>query len=110
MPAGIIAVRVENPMLALAFIGVVLFGFQAWISNLQTVPSDLFPTSAVASVAGIGGASAGLSSMFFTLGTGWVVDHFSYTPVLTAAGLLAPLGAIAFFLLIGKIERLELKP
>jgi hypothetical protein len=47
--------------------------------------------------------------MFFTLVTGWVVDHFSYTPVLTAAGILAPLGAIAFFLLIGKIERLELK-
>jgi len=109
MPAGIIAARVENPMLALAFIGAVLFGFQAWISNLQTLPSDFFPTRAVASVAGISGAAAGISSMFFTLGTGWVVDHFSYTPVLTAAGILAPLGAIAFFLLIGKIGRLELK-
>jgi ACS family hexuronate transporter-like MFS transporter len=109
MPAGIIAVRVDSPMLALALIGIVLFGFQSWINNLQTLPSDLFPSSAVASVAGMGGAGAGISSMFFILATGWVVDHFSYTPVLTAAGLLGPLGAIVFFLMIGKIKRVEMK-
>ena len=52
MTAGILAVRAENPMVALALIGVVLFGFQSWISNVQTLPSDIFPKSAVGSVAG----------------------------------------------------------
>lgn len=104
MPAGILAARTPDPMLALALIGVVLFGFQFWINNVQTLPSDFFPDSSVASVAGLGGVGAGIGSMFFTLGTGWVVDHFSYTPVLTAAGLLAPLGTLVLLGLAGTIQ------
>lgn len=104
MPAGILAARAPNPMTALALIGVVLFGFQFWINNVQTLPSDFFPDNSVASVAGLGGVGAGIGSMFFTLGTGWVVDHFSYTPVLTAAGLLAPIGTLVLLSLAGKIQ------
>ena len=107
MPAGILAARTPNPMTALALIAVVLFGFQFWINNVQTLPSDLFPAEAVASVAGLGGVGAGVGSMIFTLGTGWVVDHFSYAPVLTAAGLLAPLGTLLLFLLLGTISPLN---
>jgi MFS transporter, ACS family, hexuronate transporter len=104
MPAGILAARTPDPMLALALIAVVLFGFQFWINNVQTLPSDFFPDSTVASVAGLGGVGAGIGSMLFTLGTGWVVDHFSYTPVLTAAGLLAPLGTLVLLGLAGTIQ------
>lgn len=107
MPAGIFAARTPDPMVALALIGVVLFGFQFWINNVQTLPSDFFPDSAVASVAGLGGVGAGIGSMFFTLGTGWVVDHFSYTPVLTAAGLLAPLGTLVLLGLAGTIQPVQ---
>ena len=105
MPAGILAARASDPMVALALIGVVLFGFQFWINNVQTLPSDFFPDRAVASVAGLGGVGAGIGSMIFILATGWVVDHFSYTPVLTAAGILAPVGTIALLLLAGPIKR-----
>jgi ACS family hexuronate transporter-like MFS transporter len=97
-------------MLALALIGVVLFGFQVWINNVQTLPSDFFSDKAVASVAGLGGTGAGIGSMIFILGTGWIVDHFSYVPVLVAAGLLAPLGTAALFALAGPIERLPARP
>jgi MFS transporter, ACS family, hexuronate transporter len=107
MPAGIFAARTPDPMLALALIAVVLFGFQFWINNVQTLPSDFFPDSTVASVAGLGGVGAGIGSMFFTLGTGWVVDHFSYTPVLTAAGLLAPLGTLVLLGLAGTIQPVQ---
>jgi len=48
--------------------------------------------------------------MIFVLGTGWIVDHFSYVPVLVSAGLLAPLGTAVLFALMGRIERLPLKP
>jgi ACS family hexuronate transporter-like MFS transporter len=97
-------------MVALALIGVVLFGFQVWINNVQTMPSDFFPAGAVASVAGLGGTGAGIGSMIFIFATGWVVDHFSYTPVLVTAGLLAPLGTIALFLLAGPIHKVALRP
>ena len=49
-PAGILAVRAESPYTALALMGVVLLGFQIWVNNLQTLPSDFFPGSAVGSV------------------------------------------------------------
>lgn len=109
MPAGILAAFAEDPMAALVLIGVVLFGFQVWINNVQTLPSDFFSSRAVASVAGLGGTGAGIGSMIFIFTTGWVVDHFSYTPILVAAGLLAPLGTLALFLLAGPIRRVPLK-
>ena len=107
MPAGILAAFVHDPLVALALIGVVLFGFQVWINNVQTLPSDFFPDRAVASVAGLGGTGAGIGSMIFILTTGWVVDHFSYVPVLVAAGLLAPIGTAVLFALSGKIGRIS---
>ena len=110
MPAGILAALARDPMVALALIGVVLFGFQVWINNVQTLPSDYFPDKAVGSVAGLGGTGAGIGSMIFILSTGWIVDHFSYVPVLVSAGLLAPLGTSVLFALSGRIERLPLKP
>ena len=108
MPAGILAAFAHDAMVALVLIGVVLFGFQVWINNVQTLPSDFFPDKAVASVAGLGGTGAGIGSMIFVFGTGWVVDHFSYVPVLVVAGLLAPLGTLVLFALCGRIERVSL--
>ena len=107
MPAGILAAFVSSPLVALGLIGVVLFGFQVWINNVQTLPGDFFPDTSVASVAGLGGTGAGIGSMIFILTTGWVVDHFSYVPILVIAGVLAPLGTIVLFTLSGKIERLK---
>ena len=110
MPAGIFAAFARDAMVALALIGVVLFGFQVWINNVQTLPSDFFSDKAVASVAGLGGTGAGIGSMIFIFSTGWLVDHFSYVPVLFVAGLLAPLGTMVLFALSGRIERVKLKP
>ena len=109
MLAGAGAAFVAQPLAALALIGVVLFGFQVWINNVQTLPSDFFSAKAVASVAGLGGTGAGIGSMIFVFTTGWVVDHFSYTPILVAAALLAPLGTLALFALAGPIRPVSLK-
>lgn len=108
MPAGILAAYTPDSMTALALIGVVLFGFQVWINNVQTLPSDFYPSKAVGSVAGLSGMGAGIGSMIFIFTTGWVVDHFSYTPILIAAGLLAPIGTIVLFALAGTIRRVPL--
>ncbi len=107
MPAGILAAFTKDHMVALALIGVVLFGFQVWINNVQTLPSDFVSDKSVASVAGLGGTGAGLGSMLFIFTTGWVVDHFSYTPILIAAGILAPVGTFVLFVLTGTIKKIQ---
>lgn len=113
MPAGIFAAFVKSPLVALALIGVVLFGFQVWINNVQTLPSDFFSSREVGSVAGLGGTGAGLGAILFTLTTGWVVQHFSYVPILVAAGLFGPLGTLVLFVVCGPIrpvERIRARP
>lgn len=109
MPAGIAAAFTPDSMMSLTLIGVVLFGFQVWINNVQTLPSDFFSSKAVGSVAGLGGAGAGIGSMIFIFSTGWIVDNFSYTPVLVTAGLLAPIGTIVLFVLAGNINKVRMK-
>lgn len=109
MCSGIFAARASNPWVAMSFIAVVLFGFQAWINNVQTMPSDYFPATAVGAVTGMGGAGAGLGAILLTQTTGLVVDRFgSYTPVLTLAGVLPILGTALLFRLGGRIRRVEL--
>ena len=105
MCTGLFAAVAHSAAAALAAIAVVLFGFQAWINNVQTLPSDYFPESAVGSVAGLGGLGAGVGAILFTQTTGFVVDHFSYTPILIAAGLLPLLGTALLFALGGRITR-----
>jgi ACS family hexuronate transporter-like MFS transporter len=109
IPAGILAVQAESPYAALAWMGVVLFGFQIWINNVMTLPSDCFPGSAVASVAGLGGTAAAIASVLYNWNTGRVVDLLGYTPVFVAAGVLGPLGLVAVLLLAGRVEQVRVR-
>ena len=109
LPTGIIGALSDSPYVALAWFSITLFGFQFWVSNVQTLASDFFPLGAVGSIAGFSGTAAGLGAMILTFITGWVVDHFSYTPMLITAGILGPLSTIALFILSGKIRKIEIE-
>jgi ACS family hexuronate transporter-like MFS transporter len=104
MMAGIPAAFAKDAFVALGFISIVTFGFQAWINNVQTLPSDFFPAQAVGAVAGLGGVGAGIGSILYVLATGWVVDHFSYNPILVIASFLPLAGTLILFLLSGRIK------
>ncbi|HEV2695213.1 MAG TPA: MFS transporter [Verrucomicrobiae bacterium] len=107
MSFGNPAATAQSALVALAFIGVVLFGFQCFISNVQTMPSDFFPKDAVASVAGMSGFSAGIGAILLTFATGFVVDHFhTYTLILVTTALLPWLATLILLVLAGKIRRL----
>lgn len=109
MLANILAATSRGPLAALAFIGLVLFGFQSWIGNVQTLPSDFFSADVVASVAGLGGLGAAVGSILLNQATGFVVDRFhSYTPILIAASVLPLLATTVLLVLGGPIRRVEL--
>jgi len=106
VPLGVAGVvTATSDAIAIASISMIAFAFQSWIVNIHTIPSDTFPKQDVGSVFGIGGTAAGIASMLFTLLVGYVVDHFSYTPVFIMVGVMAPLAAVLFFTIMGKIER-----
>jgi hypothetical protein len=62
----------------------------------------------VASVTGLGGLGISASAIA-QLSIGYVISHFSYGPVFTAAGLLHPTAAIVMLLLVGKIKQTEVR-
>jgi ACS family hexuronate transporter-like MFS transporter len=107
MLGGIPAALADSAGWALAWIACVTFGFQTWINNVQTLPSDIFESRAVASVAGLGGVGAGLGAMLFTYTTGVVVDRVhSYTPMLVIAGILPIIGTVVLFAIGGTFRSL----
>jgi len=109
MMAGVLAAYAESPYVALAWLSLTLFGFQFWVGNVQTLPSDYFPVGAVGSIAGFAGTAAGAGAVIFTLWTGWMRDHeYSYTPILVTAACLAPLATGVLFLLAGRIRALAI--
>ena len=108
MLAGFATAFAGSAPMAIACMSVTLFGFQFWVGNVQTLASDYFPVGAVGSIAGFAGTAAGLGAVIFTFSTGWVVDHFSYTPILLTAAILAPLATTALFLLAGRVRTLDI--
>ena len=108
IPIGVFAVvNTNSDAVAIAAISLIAFAFQSWIVNVLTLPSDCFPRKDVGSVAGIGGMAAGIASIGFTLLVGWIVDNFSYTPVYIIVGIMGPLGALVFLLIMRRIERVD---
>jgi ACS family hexuronate transporter-like MFS transporter len=107
MPFGVFAARAESPYTTLAFISVVLFGFQMWVTNIQTLPSDFFSHRSVGAVAGMGGSAAGIASLLFNLAIAPLAQRFGFPFVLAIAGSLAPVGLCLLLLLAGNIHRLD---
>jgi ACS family hexuronate transporter-like MFS transporter len=88
MMAAIPAVLVSSPWISIAFVSVAMAGYTGCLANMLALPTDLFAKNSVASVYGIASMGAGFGGMLFSLVTGWLVDHFSYTPVFIGFGLM----------------------
>jgi ACS family hexuronate transporter-like MFS transporter len=100
---------VDNLWMAVLIIGVATAAHQGFSANLYTLPSDVFPRSAVASVVGIGGMIGAIGGMAMAKYAGWVLDQIgSYTPifVVAASAYLLALGVV--HLLTPKMEPVKL--
>src|SRR5262249_12588630 len=93
MPVAILAPLVPTAALAIAATCFVTFGHAFWVGNVQALPVDFFAGNEVATASGFTGMGGAIGGMLANLGTGWLVQHFSYTPVFLIAGLMHPLSA-----------------
>jgi MFS transporter, ACS family, hexuronate transporter len=67
---------------AVALLGLAAAAHQGWSANLMTLPSDLVPQRAVASLVGIGGAAGSVGGMLIAQFTGFVLQSTgSYLPI-----------------------------
>jgi ACS family hexuronate transporter-like MFS transporter len=100
MPAAILAPLVPNAALALGAICFVTLGHAFWTSNLQAVPTDLFRAGEMGTATGFSGMGGAIGGMLANFGTGWVVQHFSYSPVFMMAGLMHPVAVTLIYVLL----------
>ncbi len=103
MASAIPAVLVKSAWVSLTLVSAAAAGYTGMLSNMLAAPADVFPTSAVASVYGLASMGSGLGGMLFTLITGWVVDHYSYTPVFIGYGLMPFIGALIWWTMLGQL-------
>ena len=104
MLSAIPAVLTQEAWLSIALVSVAMFGYTGALANMLSMPADVFPGGAVASVYGLASMGSGFGGMLFTLITGWVVDHYSYTPAFIGFGILPLLCAGILWMLAGPLR------
>jgi ACS family hexuronate transporter-like MFS transporter len=105
----VFAAQASNLWLAVAIIGLATAAHQGFSANLYTLPSDVFPRSAVGSVIGIGGMVGAIGGMVFSKYIGQVLEHIgTYTPIFAVAGSAYLLALLAVHLLTPKLEPVDL--
>lgn len=107
MLSAIPAVLASETWLAVALVSVAMLGYTGALANMLTIPSDVFPKNAVASVYGLASMGSGFGGMVFTLITGWAVERWSYTPVFIGFGILPLVCASILWAFAGTLRREE---
>ena len=70
----VFAYRAESTWTAVFLIGLAAAGHQGFSCNLLTLPSDIFPSRAVASVVGIGGMAGAVGGMVIAKVVGYILQ------------------------------------
>jgi len=92
----------EDFMTFIYLSGLVLFGFQFAVGNIQTISSDLFRGPSVGTLAGLAGTVAAISPMIMNWFIGTITTQ-SYIPAFVAICISVVLGAGSIFVLIKDI-------
>lgn len=99
----------SNLWVAVLIIGVATAAHQGFSANLYTLPSDVFPRSAVASVVGIGGMVGAIGGMVFSKYVGFILERIgTYTPIFLIAATAYLLALLVVHLLTPRMEPVKL--
>lgn len=107
VPVALPAVFAESAYVAIALICIAMFAIQVKSSNLFTVPADLFPARDVATIWGLFGAVGSFGGMLFVALAGWVSEHYSYTPIFAAVGIMHIVSALIVMVMIQNISLIK---
>ena len=91
---------------ALVIFSVAYFGQQSWSTLVMVLPTDLFPQSAVGSVAGLVGFGGAMGGIAFGEAAGYLLDHgFGYGVVFTLAGSLHVIAFVVILLMVPAVRQ-----
>ena len=94
--------------LALVLFSIAFFGQQSWSTLVMILPADLFPHSAVGSVAGLVGFGGAIGGAIFGVVAGYLLDHgFGYGPVFAAVSTFHVAAYFVILLSVRKVAPLH---
>lgn len=103
------AALASNLWVAVLIIGIATAAHQGFSANLYTLPSDVFPRSAVGSVVGIGGMVGAVGGMVMSKYAGYVLEKIgTYTPIFILAASAYLLALLVVHILTPKMEPVKL--
>ena len=111
MPVVIFAAFTSNPWTAVLLIGFATALHQAFSTTVFTFAADMFPSKALGSVTGIGGALAGIVSMVAAEYTGRILqaNPGDYLPMFLVAGTAYMVALLIIHLLVPRLEPADLR-
>lgn len=103
---------VENSWIAVILIGVAASAHQGFSANLYTLVSDTAPRSAVSSIVGLGGMSAGFAAMGFQMFIGRLLEARpgAYLVIFVAASGAYLVNLLLIHLLVPRLEPMDIPP
>jgi len=105
MPLAAMAVFAPSTVATVFLISLGTMGHQGWSANLFTTVSDVYPSSSVGTVIGIGQSVASVGGLLFSsLLPGFLVAHFGYAPVFVILGTFHWIGFACVHWLMGGLE------
>ena len=92
--------------LAVALIGIATAAHQGWSATLLTMPSDVFPRSAIGSVAGLGSMGGAIGGMLVAPAVGYWLrfSYGAYGPLFLIAGCVYLLALGIMHVLVPRLE------
>ena len=107
VPCALLAVLADSVVVAIGLICVAMFAIQVKASSHFTIPADLFPAKDVATIWGLFGAVGSLGGTLFVAAAGWVTEHYSYTPIFAAVGVMHIVSAAIIMIMIPDIKQIK---
>lgn len=109
LPALLAMSSPGGPTSAVLIMGVILFGFQTAIGNVQVLPADFFSSNSVGTLAGFAGMAAKFTAFALTILVPWLTQGGNYTPAFVVGAALAVIAMLSVWILCPKIEPLKPK-
>ena len=96
-----------NLWLTVALISIAAAAHQGWSANIFSLPSDVFPQSAVASVVGLGGMGGAIGGLLVSPAIGYWLDwsNGAYGPLFVIAGTLYLIALLIIQLLVPNLQK-----
>jgi len=94
---------------AIAIFSLAYFGQQSWSTLIMVLPTDLFPSSVVGSVAGLIGFGGAIGGILFGELAGYLLDHgFGYAPVFQLAATFHVIAFLVIIIAVPKVAPLNM--